>query len=330
MSFSNSFKDELFNITDRNFNEKALELFNYQAKNNLVYKNYLQLLKVNPSSVSSITEIPFLPIQFFKTQKIITDDFSPEVIFYSSGTTGEERSQHYVKDLSFYKSVSRYIFSKFYGPLENFTLLALLPSYLENKSSSLIYMINHFTEESGNVHSGFVLNDFKNIEKKIGEARAGNSRVILWGVSYALLDLAEQYPMDLSDCIVLETGGMKGRRKEMVREDLHQILKENFKAPAIHSEYGMTELLSQAYSAGEGLFSAPSWMKILIRELHDPLALNATLGNGGINIIDLANVDSCAFIETQDVGRLEKNGEFEIRGRFDNSEIRGCNLLYFP
>lgn len=328
MSFSNTFKNGLFEINERNFNEKALDLFNYQAKNNVVYKNYLQLLKTDPASITDISKIPYLPILFFKNQQVITGNDLHEVVFYSSGTTGENRSNHYIKDLSFYNKVAEKIFEKFYGKLSDYVILALLPSYLENKSSSLIYMINHFISKTNSDLSGFVLENSSKIDHKINQARRENKKIILWGVSYALLDLAEHSPMDLSDTIVLETGGMKGRREEMTRENLHRILKEKFNVANIHSEYGMTELLSQGYSKGNGIFEVPAWMKILTREIHDPFSINSGKGRGGINVIDLANVDSCAFIETQDIGMVSENDKFEVLGRFDNSDIRGCNLLY--
>lgn len=328
MSFANSFKNGLFDIQERNFNEKAIELFNYQAENNLIYKKYLQLLKTDPQSVTHITQIPFLPIRFFKNHKIVTGNFEYQAVFYSSGTTGNTRSAHYIHDLAFYKRIAVYAFESFYGKLEDKIILALLPGYTENKNSSLICMIDHFIGQTNNLCSGFVLNDFKAIESRIKEAREQGRQIILWGVSFALLDLAEKFPMDLSGVILFETGGMKGRRKEMIREELHDVLKKRLNISTVHSEYGMTELLSQAYSAGEGLFKTPPWMKIMIREPYDPFSVGTGRGSGGLNVVDLGNVDSCAFIETEDLGKVLDDTFFEVIGRLDNSDIRGCNLLY--
>jgi phenylacetate-coenzyme A ligase PaaK-like adenylate-forming protein len=330
MDFVNSFKEGLFNISDRNFNEKAMELFNFQAENNPFYKTYLELLKVNPSSITDITQIPFMPIDFFKTHIVITGGPSYDTIFLSSGTTGQERSKHYVTDLPFYELVTVKIFNFFYGELKDHIILALVPSYLENKNSSLIYMINGFIKKSGSELSGFVLGEMNSLKIRLDECRKRSKKIILFGVSYALLDLAEQFPIDLSDVIVIETGGMKGRRKEILKNELHRILTDKLSLTKVHSEYGMTELLSQAYSAGKGRFKCPPWMKILIREVNDPFLISNEINHGGINIIDLANVNSCAFIETQDLGSASKDGSFEVRGRLDNSDLRGCNLMYIP
>jgi hypothetical protein len=326
MDFKESFKKDLFNISDQNFNDKAILLFKYQAKHNPIYRQYLDLLGKDPDKVSLIEEIPFLPILFFKTQEIKTDIFTEKQIFFSSGTTGLQTSRHYVADPEFYLKNCEEIFRKFYGNLSEFIILALLPSYQQNPGSSLIYMVNHFIKKSGNPFSGFVTE--KTLLENLKKYKENPARKLLIGVSYALWDLAENEHPDLSDFIVMETGGMKGRREELVREELHQILKGGLNVKKVHSEYGMTELLSQAYSEGNGFFSGPDWFKILLRDINDPLTIGSGRSSGGINVIDLANVDSCAFIETQDLGRISDGKNFEVLGRFDNSDIRGCNLLY--
>lgn len=326
MDFKESFKKDLFNISDLNFNDKAILLFKYQAKHNPIYRQYLDLLGKDSDKVSLIEEIPFLPILFFKTQEIKTDIFTEKQIFFSSGTTGLQTSRHYVADPEFYLKNCEEIFRKFYGNLSEFIILALLPSYQQNPGSSLIYMVNHFIKQSGNPFSGFVTE--KTLLENLKKYKKNPARKLLIGVSYALWDLAENEQPDLSDFIVMETGGMKGRREELVREELHQILKGGLNVKKVHSEYGMTELLSQAYSAGNGFFSGPDWFKILLRDINDPLTIGSGRSSGGINVIDLANVDSCAFIETQDLGRISDGKNFEVLGRFDNSDIRGCNLLY--
>ncbi len=326
MDFKESFKKDLFNISDQNFNDKALLLFKYQAKHNPIYKQYLELLGKDPDKVSIIEEIPFLPILFFKTQEIKTNFFSEKQIFYSSGTTGQQTSRHYVADPEFYLKNCEWIFRKFYGNLSEFIILALLPSYQQNPGSSLIYMVNHFIKESGNSLSGFVTEN--SLLENLKKYKESPAKKILIGVSYALWDLAENVHPDLGDFIVMETGGMKGKREELVRDELHQILKRGLNVKNVHSEYGMTELLSQAYSVGNGFFSGPDWFKILLRDINDPFTIGSGRSSGGINIIDLANIDSCAFIETQDLGRISDDENFEVLGRFDNSDIRGCNLLY--
>lgn len=323
MSFINNFKQTLFTITSSSFEDKALELFCYQAQNNPIYKEYLKLLKVNSSSVKTIEQIPFLPIEFFKYHKVITGENVYSHIFLSSGTTQQERSKHYIKDISFYLEISEKIFNTFYGDIEGYTLLALLPSYQENPQSSLIAMIDFFIKKSNNPDSGYIKTDFKEIKKLMQK-----KPVILFGVTYALLDFAENNTEDVSDLIVIETGGMKGRREEMLKEQFYDVLRKALGLKNIHAEYGMTELLSQAYSKGDGIYECPPWMKVLTREINDPFAINNKLNSGGINIIDLANADSCAFIETKDIGSCLPDGRFKIMGRFDNSDVRGCNLLY--
>lgn len=322
------FKELLTSGQGFDFETIALELFRFQATANPVYKKYLFHLGIKPETVFSLDKIPFLPIEFFKTQEVKTGEFEAEVIFKSSGTTQQERSQHFVANLNFYLKNAELIFEEFYGKLTDFVFLALLPSYLEQGNSSLVAMVDHFIRQSGQQEKGFYLYQFDELVNAIADARKSGKKVMLFGVTYALLDLAETVSdTDFSEVIIMETGGMKGRRREMIREELHAILKAAFKVPAIHSEYGMTELLSQAYSKGNGIFQIPKSMKILLRDLNDPFEINSSLRSGGINIIDLANVDSCAFIETKDIGKFHPDGTFEVLGRFDNSDIRGCNLL---
>jgi phenylacetate-coenzyme A ligase PaaK-like adenylate-forming protein len=321
------FDQVLSHLNAQSFDSIALELFQFQAKNNPVYAQYLEFLKIDPTSVHQIDKIPFLPISFFKTQKVKTGDWEPEVIFTSSGTTGSVTSQHLVRSLSGYQQHSKRIFEQFFGPLSGYHFLALLPSYLERQGSSLIYMVDYFIKETGSPHSGFYLHDIESLVRKLHELRNSDRKIILIGVSFALLDLAEKMRLDLSHCVVMETGGMKGRRQELTRDELHGVLKSNFNLPNIHSEYGMTELLSQAYSTENGVFKCPSGMKILIRDISDPFSKPKTSQTGIINVIDLGNFNTCSFIETQDLGRVDQNGYFEVLGRMDNSDVRGCNLL---
>jgi phenylacetate-coenzyme A ligase PaaK-like adenylate-forming protein len=321
-----SFEDSLYSVNESNFQDIALRLFRFQAENNLVYNQYLNFLNCNVDEIQSLEEIPFLPISFFKTKPIKTGNWQPEVEFSSSGTTGVTTSKHLVRDVSFYLRLSENIFERFYGSCENFHFLALLPSYLERKGSSLIAMMNHFIERSKSLHSGFYLNNHDELKRKLQFLKDDEKRVILWGVSFALLDLAESGEIDLSECIVIETGGMKGRRKESIRQDVHEYLSSRFHVNSIHSEYGMTELMSQAYSHSNGYYKTPPWMKILVREINDPFSIISTK-TGMINVVDLANFHSCAFIETQDLGRIDDKGSFEVLGRIDNSDMRGCNLL---
>ena len=309
------------------FENFALEIFQYQAKNNLVYAQFLKLLKINPSEIHKIINIPFLPIEFFKSHKIVSSSSEVEETFLSSGTTGQIQSKHFVTDVSIYEESFTKGFEHFYGNIEDYTVLALLPSYLERSGSSLIYMANDFIEKSKKPKSGFYLHNLDELTKNLAELDKKNEKILLIGVSFALLDLVETYKFNLINTIVMETGGMKGRRKELIREELHQILKDGFGVSEIHSEYGMTELLSQAYSKGNGIFDCPPWMKILTRDPEDALTILPEGKSGGINVIDLANINSCSFIATQDLGKTYKNGTFEVLGRFDNSDIRGCNLL---
>lgn len=320
--------DRIFTIqNEEEFNEIALQIFRRQVQRVPVYKLYVELLNILPESVKHYRDIPFLPIQFFKTQEIITEGSSPEVIFTSSGTTGMVTSQHLVADKALYEQSFRKAFEQFYGSVADIAVLALLPSYLERSGSSLIYMVDDLIKHSKQTESGYFLYNHDELHQILLNLKAKGTKTILFGVTYALLDMIENYQIDFPELIVMETGGMKGKRKEMVREELHALLCKGFNVPAIHSEYGMTELLSQGYSYGEGLFHTPKWMKILIRDTNDPLTLLDNKKTGAINVIDLANYHSCSFIATQDLGKYHPDGSFEILGRFDNSDIRGCNLL---
>jgi hypothetical protein len=390
-------KQKVLNLQAQDFDDLALEIFRFQAEHNLVYKKYLQHLYIQTDTIKTIEQIPFLPIEFFKTQMVVTGNNPIKTIFESSGTTGQNTSQHHVADPDFYLEIAEQIFEKFYGKLADFQILALLPSYLERNNSSLVYMVEHFIKKSNNPNSGFFLNDYERLAKvlKEGTSRTGDRKqemgekdvinsqspipnpqspkTLLIGVTFGLLDFAESgtagVPVDLSflkdrnDLIVMETGGMKGRRKELLREEVHEILTKAFHVNSIHSEYGMTELLSQGYSSGEGVFELPVSMKILFRDVNDPFSYVQNARSGGINVIDLANIDSCCFIETKDLGaeireqRIEDSPLlvfsptklssdllvktptkaelvkiptkflFKILGRFDNSDIRGCNLM---
>ncbi len=318
---------EIFNInSSADFERLTLEVFRFQYENVAVYKNFCDLLNKKPSNVNCIKEIPFLPIQFFKNHKIIANNLEAETIFTSSGTTGNTTSKHYISDLSIYEKSFQKAFESEYGNPKDLAILALLPSYLEREGSSLIYMVEKLIEKSKNPHSGFYLYEMDELIEKLDFLEKNDQKSILIGVSYALLDLIEKREFQLKNTIIMETGGMKGRRKEMIKEELHEILKKGFGVSTIHSEYGMTELLSQAYSLGNGIFTCPPWMKILTRDTED--ALSYTFGKtGGINVIDLANLNSCSFIATQDLGKTFENGSFEVLGRFDSSDIRGCNLM---
>jgi len=322
--------DVIFSLDHSSFEQNCLTVFRQQYQNVSIYRRYVDLLKINPDSIHSVEEIPFIPVQFFKSDNIIADLSKSELIFTSSGTTSALTSKHLVKDIAVYKESFRTGFELFYGPVSDYCVLALLPSYLERDGSSLIFMANDMIKNSGHDSSGFYLHELETLSRLLNDLNTKGQRTLLLGVTFALLDLAEYFPVKspLKNTIVMETGGMKGKRKEMVREEVHTILKKGLGQQLIHSEYGMTELLSQAYSLGEGIFKCPPWMKILIRETNDPLSLQQVAGrSGGINIIDLANINSCSFIATQDLGKVFSDGSFEVLGRFDNSDIRGCNLL---
>ena len=309
------------------FTEKALELFKFQFEENPVYRSFCDLLYKHPSDIQKLVDIPFLPIEFFKTHKIVSSKIDIEQTFTSSGTTGSLVSQHHVADLNIYKTSFQKGFSYFYDNIKDYTILALLPCYLEREGSSLIYMVEDMIQESKHPKSGFYLNDLDALKQTLLELETSRQKTLLIGVSYALLDLVEFHQFDLKHTIIMETGGMKGRRKELIKSELHAILKKGFGVDKIHSEYGMTELLSQAYSKGNGLFSTPPWMKVLIRDPEDALTILGGKKSGGLNVIDLANINSCAFIATQDLGKIHENGTFEVLGRFDQSDIRGCNLM---
>jgi len=324
----NMLQEQIFNIKSKErFNELTLEVFKYQFENNKVYRSFCDLLCKHPSDVNSIEDIPFLPIQFFKTHDVLSGTANPVVSFSSSGTTGSTTSKHHVTDLSVYEESYLKGFKCFYGNIEDYVVLALLPSYLERKGSSLIYMVDDLIQKSNHSDSGFYLNNLKEISDKLEMLDRPGQKVLLIGVSFALLDLIEKHQFKLNNTIVMETGGMKGRRKEIIRPELHRLLKDGFGIAKIHSEYGMTELLSQAYSIGDGVFECPPWMRILTRDTEDPLSIQKINKTGGLNVIDLANINSCSFIATQDLGKVYENGSFEVLGRFDNSDIRGCNLM---
>ncbi len=319
--------ERIFSITDsEDFEELALEIFRYQAGNNPVYHRYLELMGISPASISDLSGLPFLPIEFFRTHKVFCGEQTPESVFESSGTTGQGRSRHYLADTGLYRASFMRSFQHFFGPVEEYCILALLPSYLERSGSSLVYMAEQLIRESGHEMSGFYLDDFKGLASNLSKLESARQRSILLGVSFALLDLAEAFPLPLNNTLVMETGGMKGRREEITRQELHMRLCSSFSLEYIHSEYGMTELLSQAWSKKKGIFHTPPWMKVLIRDPYDPVTLVQNGRTGGINIIDLANLNSCAFIATQDLGKLTGDG-FEVLGRFDNAELRGCNLM---
>jgi phenylacetate-coenzyme A ligase PaaK-like adenylate-forming protein len=321
--------DVIFKINNESwFLDTAFRIFDYQASNNPVYKDYLMRLRKNREDILTIYDIPFLPVEFFRSHKIITENLPSRYLFESSGTTGAEVSRHFVHDVKLYEECFLRGFRHFYGEPEEYFIGALLPSYIERENSSLVYMMNNLIKRSNDQRSGFFKDNVDELISLTEEALRRNKKALLFGVSFALLDLAEKHYSDLSGAIVMETGGMKGRRKELIREELHRFLKIRFNVPAIHSEYGMTELLSQAYSSGDGIFHCPPWMKVLIRDPMDPLSILTESGRtGGINIIDLANIYSCSFIATSDLGKIHNNGGFEVLGRFDNSDIRGCNLL---
>ncbi|MFY9243824.1 MAG: acyl transferase [Polaribacter sp.] len=318
----------IFDIqSEHEFTKIALEVFRHQFKNNKVYRSFCDLLYKHPSDISKVEEIPFLPIQFFKSRKVLSSLDEVQEIFTSSGTTGIATSKHFVTNINLYKESYLKGFNHFYRNIEEYVVLALLPNYLEREGSSLVFMVNDLIVKTKNQESGFYLNNMDELATKLINLDKNGQKVLLIGVSFALLDLIEKHQFSLQNTIVMETGGMKGRRKELIRNELHQILQKGFGVSEIHSEYGMTELLSQAYSKGNGVFETPPWMKILTRDTEDALTVLSKEKTGGINVIDLANYNSCSFIATQDLGKVHENGTFEIIGRFDNSDIRGCNLM---
>ncbi len=323
-------KDTIFASTDAHtFEQTALAIFNIQAAENSIYKQYIDALGIHPALVKNIQQIPFLPISFFKSHRVKTGHFTEEITFFSSGTTGMQTSKHFVKQLNVYQKSYLGAFQQFYGEPKKYAVLALLPNYVERGGSSLVYMAHDLIKKSGHAKSGFYLDNDDELQNTLHILAREKTPTLLLGVSFALLDLAEKLPSNFHHpaLTVMETGGMKGKRKEMIREELHAILKSAFHVPSIHSEYGMTELLSQAYSTGNGIFKTPPWMKVLTRDTADPLSVSTNKSAGGLNIIDLANLYSCSFIATQDLGTVFPDGSFLVLGRFDNAEIRGCNLM---
>ena len=318
---------QIFNISDDlDFKKHCLKIFNFQYNNNVVYREFCNLIYKNPTKINEVNEIPFLPISFFKTKKILSTN-NYEKVFYSSGTSKKIRSKHYISRIELYEKSFLTNFIHNYGKPEEYNIIGLLPNYLENSNSSLIYMVEKLIKFSKSNNSGFYMRDFDKLSEKLIKLEKKKEKTILIGVSYALLDLISYKKFNLKNTIVMETGGMKGQRKEMVKSELHEKLKIGFGVSKIHSEYGMTELLSQAYSKGEGIFESPPWMKVIIRDINDAQNLNFNKTSGAINIIDLANINSCSFIATDDMGRYIDNSKFEVVGRIDNSDIRGCNLL---
>jgi hypothetical protein len=321
-------QNAVFNIQNQSdFKTCALQVFRHQFKNNAIYRSFCDLLYIHSSDVKEVEEIPFLPIQFFKSHAVLSSTQAVKETFTSSGTTGSSVSKHMVTDLSWYTKSYTKGFEYFYGPIEDYTVLGLLPNYLERDGSSLIYMVDDFIKKSNNPASGFYLNNLTELSKTLIALDKKGEKVLLIGVTFALLDLIERQQFKLQNTIIMETGGMKGRRKEIIRNELHEILCAGFGVSKIYSEYGMTELLSQGYSSGDGIFDCPPWMKILARDTEDALTMVGTNKTGGLNVIDLANYNSCSFIATQDLGKVDNNGSFEVLGRFDHSDIRGCNLM---
>lgn len=318
--------DKIFTTPPTLFEEKALQIYQYQYFHNRLYAQYADAVGQNPSRVRKLTDIPFLPIGFFKSHLVGTGSFAQSAIFESSGTTGAINSKHYIKDLGVYQQSFTTSFRRFYGNSSDYCIIALLPSYLERQDSSLVVMADTLITQSGHPNSGFYLYEHEKLFSLLTTLESRGQKCILLGVTFALLDFAEKYTLPLRHTIVMETGGMKGRREEWTRQQVHEFLQERFQLTHIHSEYGMTELLSQAYSKGDGIFECPAWMKILVREDDDPLLVKST-GTGVINVVDLANIHSCSFIATDDAGKLYPDGRFEVLGRVDNSDIRGCSLM---
>lgn len=326
----NKLISSIFDIqSDEQFEKIALDVFRYQSINIPTYKEYLERLKIKVEEVNSIDKIPFLPIQFFKTREIKPLNSQTQVIFTSSGTTGDQTSRHYVVDTNLYETSFTKAFSLFYGNPSDYCIIALLPSYLERQGSSLVYMADKLIKLSNHPNSGFFLNEFDLIKERLERLDATEQKCLLIGVSFALADFAERYQIKLENTVIMETGGMKGRRKEMVREELHKLLCNAFGVETIHSEYGMTELLSQAYSNGHGIFRCPPWMRIITRDPYDPFTTLPKQRSGAINIIDLANINSCSFIQTEDLGRVFDDNSFEVLGRMSDAQLRGCNLLVY-
>ncbi|WP_207492911.1 acyl transferase [Aridibaculum aurantiacum] len=318
--------NNIFSVTAQSFEAVALQVFQFQYSNNQVYKQWVDALGVHPKQVTQLKQVPFLPVSFFKTHQVVAGQFEPEAIFESSGTTTTINSKHYVKDIELYKRSFLEGFRMFYGDVKDWCIIGLLPSYLERQGSSLVVMVDELVKQSGHPRSGFYLYDYPQLKETLTQLESAGKRTMVIGVTFALLDLAEQFPMKLQHTIVMETGGMKGRREELIRPQVHEKLQEGLGVDKVHSEYGMTELLSQAYSKGNGIFKSVPWMKLLLRDEDDPLAIKGT-GRGVVNVIDLANIYSCSFIATDDAGIIYDDGSFEIHGRTDTSDIRGCSLM---
>lgn len=321
-------EDKVFDVQKHGFEQLALELFRLQSKENHIYRSFIQALNVDPLQVNNVASIPFLPVSFFKNHEIVTGKFTPEVIFESSGTTQTGNSRHIVKSVGVYRRSFTKTFELFYGSPGDWCVIGLLPAYLERSNSSLVMMVNDLIQMSSHAESGFYLYEYEKLSEALQKNEAAKQKTLLIGVTFALLDFAEQFRFPLKNTTVMETGGMKGRRKEITRMEVHDILKDAWNLDAIHSEYGMTELLSQAYSFGNGLFRCPPWMKIILRDEDDPLTVKTTNRNGLVNVIDLANIYSCAFIATDDIGKSYDDGSFEVIGRMDSSDVRGCSLMY--
>ncbi|HSU50932.1 MAG TPA: hypothetical protein VLJ41_10095 [Segetibacter sp.] len=319
--------NNIFSVSATTFKEHAIKIFQFQHAHNSVYRDWVNALHVDVNAVTEVTDIPFLPLSFFKSHEVVTGDFAPQTVFESSGTTGTVNSKHFIKDINIYTQSFEEGFKQFYGAPDEWCIIGLLPSYLERKGSSLIMMVDELIKLSAHPQSGFYLNEFEKLHEVLKGLEAKKQKTLLIGVTFALLDFAEQFPMELKYTTVMETGGMKGRRREMVREEVHSILQNQLKVCAVHSEYGMTELLSQGYSYGKGIFTTVPWMKVLVRDEDDPLLIK-NKGRGLINVIDLANIYSCSFIATDDAGKIFDDGSFEVLGRRDTSDIRGCSLMF--
>lgn len=331
---------KIFSVERSGFEKLAVEVFHFQYENNSIYRKYCKVIHADIKTIDRLEKIPFLPIQFFKTYPVKTTDFKPQVIFESSGTTSTKplaegndltgldvhRSTHHIKDISLYRKSFLSTFERFYGPITDLCVIGLLPSYLERQHSSLVFMVNELLQRSQHAQSGFYVHQHRRLKQVLQELEMEKQKTMLIGVTFALLDFAEKYPGPLMHTTVMETGGMKGRRKELTREEVHALLKDAWGLSTIHSEYGMTELLSQAYSSGDGIFCCPPWMRIMIRQEDDPFVIRQD-GNGVINVIDLANIYSCCFIATDDIGKVYPDRGFEVAGRIDNSDIRGCSLM---
>jgi hypothetical protein len=325
--FEKRFKDKVFHLSEKDMEAAALTLFLWQAQNNPIFARWLNLLRLAPTAISKLEAIPFMPVGFFKTHQVVSGGKAPEFSFETSGSTGSLPGYHHVVDLNLYRQSAINGFEQVWGPLSEWCFLALLPGYIERPNASLVYMIQTFMEQSGHPDNGYFLHDFERLSTTIQRLQRQKAKVMLLGVTFALLDFSELHPADFSGITLIETGGMKGKRQELVREEVHQKLQKAFNLSKVGSEYGMTELLSQAWSLGGGLFRCPPWMRVFVADPNDPLAPVKRTGKGAICVLDLCNIYSCAFLATQDVGEVFPDGSFEILGRFDHAELRGCNLM---